>query len=195
VNKTIRLAILGSTNGTDMQTIIDAIADERLDASIEAVISNRSNAYILERARKHGIQAIHISHKGKHRKDFDAEISRVLQEKKVDLILLIGFMRILSKEFCREWSDHILNVHPSLLPKYAGGMDSNVHAEVLQNKEVETGCTIHFVTEQVDGGPILVQKTCPVEPDDSVASLKSKVQKLEGEAFLEAIKMIQKRLY
>ncbi len=195
MNKTIRLAILGSTNGTDMQTIIDAIADERLDASIEAVISNRSNAYILERARKQGIQAIHISHKGKPRKDFDAEISRVLQEKKVDLILLIGFMRILSKEFCREWSDHILNVHPSLLPKYAGGMDSNVHAEVLQNKEVETGCTIHFVTEQVDGGPILVQKTCPVEPDDSVASLKSKVQKLEGEAFLEAIKMIQKRLY
>ena len=82
-----------------------------------------------------------------------------------------------------------MNVHPSLLPKYAGGMDTNVHEEVLRNKDKETGCTIHFVTDKVDGGPILIQKRCLVESDDTVESLKSKVQKLEGEAFLEAIPM------
>jgi phosphoribosylglycinamide formyltransferase-1 len=100
-------------------------------------------------------------------------------------------MRILSAEFCREWRDRLLNVHPSLLPKYAGGMDTNVHKDVLNNGETETGCTIHFVTDEVDGGPILIQKKCNVEPNETVETLKTKVQKLEGEAFIEAIQLIQ----
>jgi phosphoribosylglycinamide formyltransferase-1 len=99
-------------------------------------------------------------------------------------------MRILSTEFCQEWRDKLLNVHPSLLPKYAGGMDTNVHEEVLKNGETETGCTIHFVTDDVDGGPILVQKKCNVDSDDTIETLKTKVQELEGQAFIEAIKMI-----
>ena len=99
-------------------------------------------------------------------------------------------MRILSAEFCREWHDRILNVHPSLLPKYAGGMDTNVHAEVIKNGDAETGCTIHFVTEEVDAGPILIQKKCVVASDDTVETLKAKVQMLEGDAFIEAIKLI-----
>ncbi len=86
-------------------------------------------------------------------------------------------------------------MHPSLLPKYAGGMDTNVHQEVLNNGETETGCTIHFVTEKVDGGPILIQKSCPVEYDDTVESLKKKVQTLEGHAFVEAINLITSRQY
>ena len=107
-----------------------------------------------------------------------------------DLVLLVGFMRILSAEFCRKWQDRILNVHPSLLPKYAGGMDTNVHEEVLRNGDMETGCTIHFVTEEVDAGPILIQKKCAVGGGDTVESLKTKVQELEGMAFIEAIEMI-----
>ena len=99
-------------------------------------------------------------------------------------------MRILSAEFCRKWQDRILNVHPSLLPKYAGGVDTNVHEEVLRNGDMETGCTIHFVTEEVDSGPILIQKKCAVAREDTVESLKTKVQQLEGMAFIEAIKMI-----
>jgi phosphoribosylglycinamide formyltransferase-1 len=99
-------------------------------------------------------------------------------------------MRILSEEFCRKWQDRILNVHPSLLPKYAGGMDTNVHKEVLRNGDMETGCTIHFVTEEVDAGPILIQKKCAVTGEDTVESLKTKVQQLEGMAFIEAIEMI-----
>ncbi len=122
-------------------------------------------------------------------------MTTVLQNYGVELVLLIGFMRILSVEFCQEWRDRILNVHPSLLPKYAGGMDTNVHAEVIKNGDAETGCTIHFVTEEVDAGPILSQKKCTVTPEDTVESLKTKVQALEGEAFIEAIKLIQTDKY
>ena len=187
----IRLGVLGSTNGTDLQAILDAVSAGELDADVAVVFSNRTGAYILERAEINNVSAFFISHKGKKREEFDGEITAVLKEHSVDLVLLIGFMRILSPEFCRAWQDKILNVHPSLLPKYAGGMDINVHEEVLKNKDTETGCTIHFVNEVVDAGPILIQKKCNVDPDDTVDSLKTKVQTLEGEAFIEAIKLTQ----
>ena len=187
----IRLGVLGSTNGTDLQAILDAVSAGELDAVVAVVISNRTGAYILERAEINNVPAFFISRKGKKREEFDGEITAVLKEHGVDLVLLIGFMRILSPEFCRVWQDRILNVHPSLLPKYAGGMDINVHEEVLKNKDTETGCTIHFVNEVVDAGPILIQKKCDVDPDDTVDSLKTKVQTLEGEAFIEAIKLTQ----
>lgn len=195
VAEKIKLGILGSTKGTDLQAIIDVIDRGELDASIEVVISNRKKSYILERARNHGIKAIFISHKGKEREDFDREMTDVLKSKGVELILLIGFMRILSPWFCRYWENRIFNVHPSLLPKYAGGMDMNVHEEVLRNRDSETGCTIHIVTEKVDAGPIVVQKKCTVDPDDTPESLKAKVQSLEGEAFIEAIKLFQQGIF
>ncbi|MDP6820992.1 MAG: phosphoribosylglycinamide formyltransferase [Candidatus Marinimicrobia bacterium] len=187
----IRLGVLGSTNGTDLQAILDAVSAGELDAAVAVVISNRTGAYILERAEINNVPAFFISRKGKKREEFDGEITAVLKEHGVDLVLLIGFMRILSPEFCRVWQDRILNVHPSLLPKYAGGMDINVHEEVLKNKDTETGCTIHFVNDVVDAGPILIQKKCNVDPDDTADSLKTKVQTLEGEAFIEAIKLTQ----
>ena len=186
----ISLGVLGSTNGTDLQAILDAISGRKLNANVAVLISNRDNAYILERARNHNVPAFFISHKKKTRKEFDTEMTAVLKKHNVDLVLLIGFMRILSVEFCREWQDRILNVHPSLLPKYTGGMDTNVHAEVLENGDKETGCTIHFVTEELDAGPILVQKSCRVEIDETVQSLKAKVQALEGVAFIEAIQLV-----
>ena len=188
----IKLGVLGSTNGTDSQAILNAIAGGVLDAEITVVISNQAKAYILERAQKHNVSAFFISHKDKTREEFDAEMTVVLKDHKVDLVLLVGFMRILSAEFCRKWQDRILNVHPSLLPKYAGGMDTNVHADVLKNGDTETGCTIHFVTEEVDVGPILVQKSCYVDIEDTVQSLKTKVQALEGAAFIEAIQLLDR---
>ena len=187
----IKLGVIGSTNGTDLQVILDAIGSGELNAEVSVVLSNQKNAYILERAENHNVPAVFIPHKGKHREEFDAKITAVLQEHGVDLVLLIGFMRILSAEFCGRWQNRLLNVHPSLLPKYAGGMDTNIHEEVLKNGDTETGCTIHFVTDEVDGGPILIQKECNVEPHDTVETLKTKVQKLEGEAFIEAIQLIQ----
>ncbi|MBC8323669.1 MAG: phosphoribosylglycinamide formyltransferase [Candidatus Marinimicrobia bacterium] len=188
---TLKLGILGSTNGTDLQAILDAISSGELDAKISVVLSNRKNAYILERAENHNVSAVFVSHKDKSRETFDDEMTTVLKNHNVDLVLLIGFMRILSTKFCQEWRDKLLNVHPSLLPKYAGGMDTNVHEEVIKNGETETGCTIHFVTDEVDGGPILVQKKCNIDSNETVDTLKTKVQQLEGEAFIEAIKFIQ----
>ena len=187
----IKLGVIGSTNGTDLQVILDAIGSGKLNAEVSVVLSNQKNAYILERAENHNVPVVFTSHKGRSRKEFDAELTAVLQKHGVNLVLLIGFMRILSAEFCRRWQDRLLNVHPSLLPKYAGGLDTNVHEEVLKNGDPETGCTIHFVTDEVDGGPILIQKECNVEAHDTVETLKTKVQKLEGEAFIEAIQLIQ----
>ena len=188
----INLGVLGSTNGTDLQSILDSIDSGVLNARVSVVISNKEDAYILERAKNHGIPSVFISHKRKERNEFDSEITTVLNQHNSELILLIGFMRILSSSFCKEWSGQILNVHPSLLPKYSGGMDKNIHEEVLKNKDNETGCTIHFVSENVDEGPILIQKKCKVDSNDTVSSLKSKVQALEGLAFLEAIPLFEK---
>ena len=190
----IKLGVIGSTNGTDLQAVLDAVGSGELNAEVSVVLSNQKNAYILERAENHNVPAVFVSHKGKTREEFDAEMTGVLKEYGVDLVLLVGFMRILSAGFCREWQNKLLNVHPSLLPKYAGGMDTNVHEEVLKNGDIETGCTIHFVTDEVDGGPILVQKKCNVESDDTAETLKIKVQQLEGEAFIEVINLISYNL-
>lgn len=191
----IKLGILGSTNGTDLQAILDSIKNKTINASVNIVVSNQEHAFILERARAHGVNTCFVPHKNKTREEFDREVTRLLEEHNVDLILLIGFMRILSQGFCHRWQDKILNVHPSLLPKYAGGMDTNVHEEVLLNGDIETGCTIHFVTEDVDSGPILIQKSCAVEESDTVETLKKKVQALEGQAFVEAINLVTDNSY
>ena len=191
----IRVGVLGSTKGTDLQAIINSIDKKELNAEISVVISNKEGSYILERAKNNSIANVFISHKNKSREVFDQEITKVLTKHGVELILLIGFMRILSSKFCQKWRDRLLNVHPSLLPKYAGGMDINVHEEVLRNGDKETGCTIHFVTEDVDGGPILIQKRCCVNSGDTVETLKAKVQRLEGEAFIESIQLIQNNKY
>ena len=189
----IKLGVLGSTKGTDLQAIINAINSGALKAQVSVVISNKSKSYILERARLNQIPSFFVSTKNKTRSQFDSEITNLLIKKEVGLVLLIGFMRILSAKFCQKWHKKIINVHPSLLPKYSGGMDTNVHSEVLKNNDRETGCTIHFVTEEVDSGPILVQKRCSVNKQDTIFSLKKKVQKLEGDAFIEAIKTLSIR--
>ena len=185
----IKLGVLGSTNGTDLQPILDEIASGDLNANVSVVISNNQNAYILKRAEKNNVPSFFISHKNQTREEFDNKLTQLFLKHKVQLILLIGFMRILSSKFCLDWKDKILNVHPSLLPKYAGGMDTSVHEEVIKNKDKETGCTIHLVTAALDSGPILIQKKCSVNRLDNAKTLKEKVQKLEGQAFLEAIRL------
>ena len=183
----MRLAVIGSTNGTDLVPIVEAVGSGGLSATVEVVLSNNETSGILKKARGYGIENHFICHKNKKRDVFDFEMSQILEDKKIDLILLIGFMRILSSEFVDRWFGKIVNVHPSLLPKYAGGMNSDVHKSVLAAGDKETGCTIHLVTKEVDGGPILLQKSCPVFENDSIDSLKERVQKLEGEAFIEII--------
>ena len=190
--KPLHLAILGSTRGTDMQTIIDAIENAELDAKIDIVISNKSDAYILERAKKYNLQTLFIDSRNKTREEFDQQILAELKKYPIDLILLIGYMRILSPAFVRAYANKIINVHPSLLPAFAGGMDMNVHEEVIKAGVKETGCTVHLVDEGVDTGKILLQKKCRVEPTDTAETLKQKVQKLEGEALIEVISNLKK---
>ena len=187
--KIINIAVLGSTKGTDLQAVIDAVESKELDAEIKIVISNKENAYILVRAESHDIKTLLISQKGKTREEFDREVMEALEKEKIDLVLLIGYMRILSKEFVEKWGLRTMNVHPSLLPKFAGGMDTNVHEEVLKAGEKESGMTIHFISERADDGPIIIQKRCRIDPDETIETLKEKVQKLEGKGFVEAIKL------
>lgn len=184
---TIKLAILGSTRGTNLAAIMDAIASGKLDAEIKIVISNKADAFILERARNLGLRAEFIDPTGLSREAFDEKVSQRLRQASVDLIVLIGYMRILSAAFCAEWDKKIINIHPSLLPAFAGKMDLAVHAAVLAEGVPETGCTVHYVTADVDAGPILLQKKCVVQPGDSPEALKARVQQLEGAALVEAI--------
>ena len=188
----IRLGVLGSTNGTDLQVIIESIKAKKLNAIVNVVISNKKNAYILKRGQNHGLPSIFINHKNKKRESFDSELTLTLKKYNVEFILLIGFMRILSSSFCKIWRNKIINVHPSLLPKYSGGMDMNIHEQVIKNGDKESGCTIHFVTEKLDKGRILIQKKCKVNTNETPETLKVKIQELEGNAFVEAINQIAK---
>ena len=191
----LKLGVLGSTRGTDLDAIVSAIDEGILNATIKLVISNKENAYILKRAEKNNIKSMFLSDYSVTRKEYGNLLNKIFINNNVDIVLLIGFMRILSKSFCKKWDNKILNVHPSLLPKYAGGINNNVHRDVLKNKDSETGCTIHYVTANVDSGPILIQKKCEVQPGDTIESLKDRVQHLEGQAFIEALHLIENKNY
>lgn len=186
----LKLGVLGSTRGTALQGVIDAIEKKQLNASIELVISNKPDALILERAKKHALKALFVSPNSLSREAYDAQLSALFQTASVDYILLIGYMKILSKNFTDTWQAKLLNIHPSLLPKFGGLMDKAVHQAVLKSGDKTTGCTIHFVDHTVDGGEILLQKTCPVNADDTTDSLKATVQQLEKAAFVEAIQQL-----
>lgn len=189
----LRLGILSSTRGTDMLALIAAIEEQRLTASIEIVISNKANAIVLERAKENRLKNIFIDSKNLTREQYDEKLSAELLMNRVDLIVLIGYMRILSSQFIDAWRNKIINVHPSLLPEFAGGMDQNVHQAVLDSGTKISGCTVHYVTEAVDNGPILIQKSCDVQPNDTIETLKTRVQQLEGEALIEVINQLAKK--
>lgn len=184
----LNLVILGSTRGTNMQAIIDAIANKQLNAQISLVISNKQNAYILQRAMQHNIVTKLIAAKGVSREQYDELLVREINKYNPDLILLIGFMRILSPVFVKAFKGKILNIHPSLLSKHARLMDLVVHQAVIAAGDSVSGCTIHQVTEEVDGGDIVLQLKCDVTKDDTAESLKTKVQALENEAWVEVIR-------
>ena len=187
----LKIGVLGSTKGTDLQAIIDAIERLELNAEIVLVASDKENAFILERAKKHGIETMHIDYRAHpQREKAEEKIIERLKQHSVDLVLVIGFMKILTPHFIHKFRHRVWNIHPSLLPKYAGGMNLDVYEEVLRNKEHETGCTLHEVSEKVDAGKIIMQKKVKIAHGETPETLKEKVQKLEQECFLEAIKMV-----
>jgi phosphoribosylglycinamide formyltransferase-1 len=183
----LKIGVLGSTRGTALQGVIAAIESGTLDVEIALVISDRQTAPILERAAAHNLPSIFISPAGLTREAYDEFVTTALQQAGVQLVLMIGYMRIVSLAFVDTWRGRLLNVHPSLLPAFGGLMNKSVHEAVLASGITETGCTIHQVTEDVDAGPILLQKKCAVLPDDTVDTLKDRVQALEQAAFVEVL--------
>lgn len=164
---------------------------------LACVISNKKDCYALQRAREQSFETYFVDpflHDGqpKTREQFDEEMAKILEEKQVDLVVLVGYMRILSAPFIRKFKNRIINVHPALLPKF-GGKDffgANVHEAVLRASEKETGMTIHFVDEGVDTGKIILQKKVPVDPGDTPETLREKVQALEKKWYPEVIRQL-----
>ena len=193
-----RIAILASTRGTDLQAIIDEMnAGKMPDIELAVVISNKKDCYALQRAHEQGFKTVFIDPAEKTRETFDEEMIKILDEEKVDLVVLVGYMRILTTPFVRHFKNRIINIHPALLPKF-GGKDffgNNVHEAVLKSGDTETGMTIHFVDEGVDTGKIILQKKIAIEKDDTPQSLKQKVQELEKKYYPEVIRQLSKSPY
>jgi phosphoribosylamine--glycine ligase/phosphoribosylglycinamide formyltransferase/phosphoribosylformylglycinamidine cyclo-ligase/phosphoribosylamine--glycine ligase/phosphoribosylformylglycinamidine cyclo-ligase len=189
LTRPVRVALVGSTRGSSSQATIDAIKSGELNAQVVLVASNKKDAGILERAEREGLKSLHLPcAKGTPRSEYDARLTAAMRDEGVDLVMLVGYMRIMSPEFCNDWAGRVINIHPSLLPKHAGGMDLEVHKAVLEAGEKESGCTVHIVTAEVDGGPIVVQPSVPVGGEDTPESLKAKVQAKEGPALVEAVR-------
>lgn len=184
----LALVVLISGNGSNLQSIIDAIEQDTLRAEIRLVISNNPDAYGLERAARHGIPSLVIDHRDFDRRaSFDAEIGRQLQSRNPDFIVLAGFMRILGPELINRFPDRILNIHPSLLPEYKG---LNTHQRVLQQGEARHGVSIHLVTAELDDGPVLLQGSYPIEAEDRVEDLQRKGHALEHRMYPEVLRWL-----
>ncbi len=180
-----RLGILLSGRGSNFLAIVRAIDEGRLTgAEIAVVLSNREDAAGLDSARELGLPAFAIPSKGRKRAEHDAEMIGRLREYAVDLVCLAGYMRIISAEFVQAFPDHILNVHPSLLPAFPG-LDAQKQA--LDYGAKVAGCTVHFVDEAVDHGVIVLQKTVAVQDEDTAASLAARILEQEHLAYPEAI--------
>ncbi|MBI5875583.1 MAG: phosphoribosylglycinamide formyltransferase [Deltaproteobacteria bacterium] len=183
----INLGVLVSGSGTNLQAIIDGIDAGRLDAKIKIVISNNANAYAIERAKKHNIPAFIIQDSHfKTREDSDRHIVEIIKSHSVDLVVLAGFMRLLTPVLIKSFPMRIINIHPALLPAFPG-----LHA---QKKAVEygakfSGCTVHFVDEGVDTGPIIIQAVVSVDDNDTEETLSKKIQKEEHKIYPEAIRL------
>ncbi len=187
----IRIGVLASGGGTNLQSIIDACERGEIDGDVVVVISNMPDAFALERARKHGIDAYCFPHQGVTREQHEADVIECLDQHKVNLVCLAGYLRMLTPVFINKYSGKLMNTHPALLPSFGGkGMHGlNVHQAVLDYGCKVSGCTIHFVTLEVDGGPIILQKSVPVQEGDTAETLQERVLKEEHKLFPRAIQL------
>ena len=183
----MRLGILISGRGSNFEAIADNVAAGKIAAEIAVVISNRAEAPGLEAARRRGLTAVAMPSKGLDRTVFDATMGAELKRHEVDLVCLAGYMRLLSAGFIREFPGRVLNIHPSLLPSFPG-LDAQHQA--LQHGVKVTGCTVHFVDEYLDAGPIVAQAAVPVLDDDTVDSLSARILKEEHRIYSEAIRTV-----
>lgn len=183
-----KLAVLVSGRGSNLQAIIDSIEKNDLQAEIALVISNVKEAYALERAHKHGLEGLFLDPKSfPDRKSYEQSLIEKIRSKSVDLICLAGYMRVLGKQFIEAFSGRIINIHPSLLPAFPG---LNVQKRALEHGARFSGCTVHFVNEEVDGGAIISQAVVPIYDDDNEDTLSERILEQEHIIYPEAIRLI-----
>lgn len=187
----MRLAVLLSGRGSNFQAIHDAIHKGSLDAEIVCVLSNRPGAPGIDRARAYGYETHVIDHKAfANRAAHEAEVLKVLEEARPDLIVLAGYMRLLSPAFIARWRDRIINIHPSLLPSFPG---VDAQAQAIRHGVKISGCTVHFVDENLDAGPIILQRAVEVRDDDTPESLSARILVEEHRAYVDALKKLSAR--
>ncbi len=183
-----RLGVLISGRGSNLQALIDAVTDGRLDAAISVVISNREDAGGLERARRAGIEAICLSHRGwASRDDYDRVLVKELQQRGVDLVCLAGFMRVFSPVMIEAFSNRIVNIHPSLLPSFPG---VDAQRQAFEHGVKVTGVTVHLVTTDLDSGPIVLQRVVPVLDTDTADTLAARILAEEHRAYVDAVRIL-----
>ena len=180
----MRIAVLVSGNGSNLQALIDA----KLSGEVVGVLSNKADAYALERAKRHHIPTAIISHQDfSTRESFDEQMQQQLCLWQVDLVMLAGFMRILSGDFVQKWQGRMLNIHPSLLPAYKG---MHTHQRVLHTGDTLHGCTVHFVSHELDAGQAIAQAVLMVSPHDTCTSLAQRVHRLEHVIYPQVVQWI-----
>jgi phosphoribosylglycinamide formyltransferase-1 len=180
------IVVLVSGNGSNLQAIIDDIVQQKINAKISAVIANKETAYGLTRAANSAIPAIYIDHNSfASREEYDAEMASCIDKYTPDLIVLAGFMRILTSAFVEHYKGRMLNIHPSLLPKYKG---LNTHQRAIDAKDQEHGASVHFVTPELDGGPVVLQSKVPVFDQQETQELADRVQQQERQMYPLVIK-------
>ena len=182
-----KLGVLLSGRGSNFEAIAGNVAAGKIQAEIGIVISNKPNAQGLERARERGIPAEFIPSRGLEREEYDRQVVALLREKQVDIVCLAGFMRLLSAYFVEQFPNRILNIHPSLLPSFAG---LEAQSQALEHGVRISGCTVHFVDARLDAGPIIVQAAVPVEDDDTGETLSARILKEEHRIYTEAINLV-----
>ncbi len=186
-----KIGVLVSGRGTNLQAIIDQISCGHIPAKIEIILSNKKDAPALDRGKSHGIKSIFVNPKNFNSKsDFDLALVAELKKHKVDLICLAGYMKILGKEFIQSFPNKIINIHPSLLPAFPG---LNVQQKAIDYGVKFSGCTVHYVNEEVDSGPIILQAVVPVLDNDNEESLANRILEQEHKIYPEAIKLIAEK--
>ncbi|MFO7992161.1 MAG: phosphoribosylglycinamide formyltransferase [Thermoplasmata archaeon] len=185
-----KIAVLASGSGTDFQSVIDAVESGEIQGKIVLLVSNEPDAYCLERAEKHGIPYEVVEHRGKTRGEHEKEIVRVMEEKDPDLIVLAGYMRMFTDYFVDTFYGKMINIHPALLPLFGGPgyYGEHVHQAVLESGMKVSGCSVHFVTNEVDMGPIISQRCVKVRHDDDIDSLSSRVLDEEHRLLPDVVK-------
>ena len=182
-----KLGILLSGRGSNFEAIADSVDAGKIPAEIAIVVSNKPTARGLERARERGLEAECIPSKGLEREEYDGQVVQLLKEKQVDLVCLAGFMRLLSAHFVSEFPNRILNIHPSLLPSFPG---LEAQHQALEHGVKFSGCTVHFVDEHLDAGPILIQAAVPILNEDTENTLSARILAEEHRIYTEAINLV-----